>query len=70
MTDLRAALGAQRLAGEKKRHRHRWVYGGWANSPRTFCESCGAIKDEAKSRAGRNARYRAKRRAEVVGVIG
>jgi hypothetical protein len=62
VTDLRSALGAQRLAAEVKRHRHdyRWLPGddGVAYE---VCR-CGAIKDPVKSRAGRSARNRGNRR--------
>ena len=65
MTDLREALGAQRLAGEVARHRHAWKHptpammedGDW----RPWC-GCGAHKDEAKSRKGRSSRNRGNRR--------
>lgn len=63
MTDIRANLGAQRLAGEQKRHRHRWMAAavyqadGGQHSAK-LCQSCGAIKDEAATRKGRNNRAR------------
>jgi hypothetical protein len=58
--DIRSRLGAQRVADAKRRHRHRWnrfavMPGGPIGSP--AC-ACGAIKDEAKSRKGRNSRAR------------
>jgi hypothetical protein len=60
MTDLRSALGAQRLAGEVARHRHRWVKTDWAEWEE--CASCRALRDPAKSRKGRSSRNRGNRR--------
>ena len=66
MTDLREALGAQRLAGEVARHRHRWEWEqvGVVNGFATYGDKCrcGVIKDAAKSRKGRSARNRGNRR--------
>lgn len=63
-SDLRANLGAQRLAGEVRRHRHVWDRLDQYADPesrvlnaRPACR-CGAVKDEAKSRRGRTARSR------------
>lgn len=62
------ALGAQRLAGERRRHRHRWfmppIIGPDAAryGPGPVCLSCGARRDEARSRRGRTARQRGNRR--------
>ena len=62
MTDIRANLGSQRLAGEVKRHRHRWDVppvpaamedGDW----RVGCR-CGARQDLAATRKGRTNRAR------------
>lgn len=61
MTDIRANLGAQRQAGEQKRHRHRWITFDYHGHRCTSC-SCGAVKDEARSRQGRTARDRGNRR--------
>lgn len=67
MTDIRANLGAQRNADAKRRHRHRWDRqynaASFSVSPLWLpaC-SCGAIKDEAKSRKGRSSRNRGNRR--------
>lgn len=61
MTDLREALGAQRLAGEVKRHRHRWTdsyeQDGMEHWHVERC-ACGAIKDAIRSRRGKTARRR------------
>lgn len=54
-------LGAQRLAGEMRRHRHRWFMpppDAARHGPGPVCRSCGAVKDEARSRRGRTARQR------------
>ncbi len=56
---IREQLGAQRLAGEVARHRHSWVR--YPDGP-VGCGVCAAVKDEAKSRKGRNARSRGNRR--------
>ena len=57
--DLREALGAQRLAGEVARHRHRWVR---YPDGSVGCGVCAAVKDEAKSLRGKTARNRGNRR--------
>ena len=63
MTDIRANLGSQRLAGEVKRHRHRWVRFHAPDGTFLFdgC-SCGVHQDAVKTRAGRSARNRGNRR--------
>lgn len=66
MTDLRSALGSQRLAAEQRRHRHRWDVGPSQamledNDLRMRCR-CGARQDMAATKAGRNARRRGNRR--------
>jgi hypothetical protein len=55
--DYRAALGAQRLAGEVKRHRHVWERGflGSTREGIVVCR-CGAIRDDAKSSLGKSSR--------------
>jgi hypothetical protein len=63
MTDIRSALGAQRVAGEVARHRHRWGPLGWVPNPYTdmtvvYCLTCDLPKDEAKSKRGKTARRR------------
>jgi hypothetical protein len=66
MTDLRSTLGAQRLAGEVARHRHRWVHptpammevAAW----RQWCASCGAYQDATATKKGRSSRNRGNRR--------
>ena len=69
MTDLRAALGAQRLAAEQKRHVHRYDNETARLVPRLddptqstwvavdFCR-CGAARDPIRSKRGRTARQR------------
>jgi hypothetical protein len=57
--DIAANLGQQRLAGERRRHRHVWDQ--IADTPRreSYPElacRCGVIRDRAKSRAGTSAR--------------
>jgi hypothetical protein len=51
--DIAENLGAQRLAAEKGRHRHRWTVD---NPPWPAACACGALKDAGKTRKGRNAR--------------
>jgi hypothetical protein len=63
--DYRAALGAARLAGEVKRHRHVWeryyIAVASAEQPdviavgETSCR-CGVIRDDAKSSLGKSSR--------------
>jgi hypothetical protein len=79
--DVRSNLGAQRLAGELRRHRHRWWmppivgpdaarYSFGANAP--ICAICEKPRDEVKSKRGRSARSRGNRRelelARALGV--
>jgi hypothetical protein len=77
--DALAGLGRQRLASEVARHRHRWVTSAGGNdgdipglpSVSTHCAYCPAVKDEARSRAGRNSRARGNRRElEVARALG
>jgi hypothetical protein len=66
MTDIRANLGQQRLAGARARHRHQWVYITLDVSyedfpPKTHhldavCSSCEEKRNPVKSRAGTSAR--------------
>jgi hypothetical protein len=62
MTDIRSALGAARLEGEQRRHRHRWVY----TMSAAICPGCNTVEDieahRLKSRRGRTARQRGNRR--------
>jgi hypothetical protein len=59
VTDVREALGAQRLAGELRRHRHVWdppPQAAMEDGDYAWRCRCGVIRDEAKSRAGTSAR--------------
>lgn len=62
MTDIRSALGAQRLEGELRRHRHSWteleLLGNNGLTYITVCRSCRVEKDPVKSKRGRSARSR------------
>jgi hypothetical protein len=51
--DIAENLGAQRLAAEKGRHRHRWTVD---NPPWPVACLCGALKDAAKARRGKTSR--------------
>ena len=77
MTDIREALGAQRLAAEVARHRHVWTPAHsfdaeegvevWFES----CERCFVIRDPAKSHRGRSSRNRGNRREiEIAKALG
>ena len=75
---IRSNLGQQRLAGAKARHRHSWVniretslgrLDGTDPEPFAFetsawtqCIGCGVRRDDARSKAGKNARSRGNRR--------
>jgi hypothetical protein len=56
--DYRAALGAARLAGEVKRHRHVWERGfiGVARTESIVVCRCGVIRDDARSSLGKSSR--------------
>jgi hypothetical protein len=73
--DVREALGAQRVAGELKRHRHRWVRyeasQGYSDliSVTTRCEGCGVQQDPVKSKRGKSARRRGNNRELELAVL-
>jgi hypothetical protein len=62
VTDLRSNLGAQRLAGELRRHRHRWETYFGEGEAFDCCATCGKHKDPLVSKRGLNARKRGNRR--------
>jgi hypothetical protein len=62
VVDVRSNLGAQRLAGELRRHRHRWMPVTNGIGLAVFACSCGVEQDPAKSKRGRTARSRGNRR--------
>jgi hypothetical protein len=78
--DVREALGAQRVAGELKRHRHVWERrtlpvdfdeDGSILAPVSdpYCARCGVQQDPVKSKRGRSARRRGNNRELELAVL-
>jgi hypothetical protein len=62
------ALGAQRVAGELKRHRHDYLANGIGYEVQWACR-CGAIRDPVKSKRGKSARRRGNNRELELAVL-